>query len=165
MTSTVFQTILAGVIVFVLGQIVLKLLIDPVQQFKRTLGEISHALVYHASSFSNPGVIKPEMADDAWQKLRHFSAQLHADLRVIPCYRFMRVVSFLPTLENVRKAQTGLIGLSNGIYSKSASAPFYNLMRAQEISDALGIYTPEHERVSREQLQKLAQSVDESRRV
>jgi len=36
MVSTVFLTVLSGVLVFVLGQIILKLIIEPVYQFKKT---------------------------------------------------------------------------------------------------------------------------------
>jgi len=49
MDSTVFLTVFAGVTTYVLGQLILKFLIEPVHELKRTIGEIAHSLVEHAN--------------------------------------------------------------------------------------------------------------------
>ena len=48
MNSTVFLTVLSGVITYVLGQLVLRLVIEPVQELRRTISVISHALIRSA---------------------------------------------------------------------------------------------------------------------
>lgn len=50
----IFLTIFAGVGTFVLGQIALKLLIDPVQSFKMTIAEVSNKLILYANIYANP---------------------------------------------------------------------------------------------------------------
>jgi hypothetical protein len=44
----VFFTLLAGAGAFVFGQIVMKLLIDPIQSFKVTIAEIANKLILYA---------------------------------------------------------------------------------------------------------------------
>lgn len=152
----IFGTVLAGVTVFVFGQIILKLFIDPVQQFKRTLGEITHALEYYADVFSNPGVGTPERQHEANRKLRSLSAQLSADLRVIPFYSVAWRLFFLPSPAATIRARQNLIGLSNGVYRDQAGrVAFWNIKKAQAISDALGIHVPAHERISDDVLDEL----------
>ena len=43
----VFLTVFAGFATFALGQIVVKLVIDPVQEFKKVVADISHAVIEH----------------------------------------------------------------------------------------------------------------------
>ena len=38
------STVVAGVLIFVLGQIVIKILVEPWQQFRELIGRIAHAL-------------------------------------------------------------------------------------------------------------------------
>ena len=143
-----FETILAGVTVFVLGQVLLKMVIDPVQKLKATLGEIAHALVYFASAYGNPGMVPAERASEAYEKLRALSSQLASDLRVIPAFRVTRLVFFLPSRDQLVSAQRELIRLSNGVYSHGTDGAMRNLKQSQKIADALGILVPPHERIS-----------------
>jgi hypothetical protein len=53
---TVFLTVLSGVLFFVLGQLALKLVIEPLNDMRKTIGLISHALIEHAGLIHNPGV-------------------------------------------------------------------------------------------------------------
>jgi hypothetical protein len=43
------------VVTYIIGQLVLKLLIEPVQDLKKTIGMISYALIERGSVISNPG--------------------------------------------------------------------------------------------------------------
>ena len=147
-----FETILAGVTIFVLGQVFLKMVIDPVQKLKSTLGEIAHALVYYASVYGNPGSLPPERSQEAYERLRDLSSQLAGDLRVIPLFSITRFIFFLPARESLISAQREVIGLSNGVYSHGADGAMRNLRLSQKIADALGILVPKHERVSEELL-------------
>jgi len=52
---TVFLTVLSGVITFVVGQLIIKLLVDPVNDFRRTVADIALALIEHANVYANPG--------------------------------------------------------------------------------------------------------------
>ena len=51
---TVFLTVFSGVVTYIVGQLVLKLLIEPVQDLKKTIGMISYAIIERGSVISNP---------------------------------------------------------------------------------------------------------------
>ena len=76
MNSTVFFTVLSGVITYVLGQLVLRLVIEPVQELRRTIGVISHTLIERANVIQNPGVPTNEVMDETSRELRKLSSQL-----------------------------------------------------------------------------------------
>jgi hypothetical protein len=56
----IFLTIFSGVLVFVIGQIFLKLVIDPVHQFKRIISDISLALIQYADVWRSKGLAYEE---------------------------------------------------------------------------------------------------------
>lgn len=58
---TVFLTVFSGVITFVLGQLVIKLLVDPVQDFRKAVADIALVLIEYANVYANPGVAGSEI--------------------------------------------------------------------------------------------------------
>jgi hypothetical protein len=144
---TIFLTILAGVSTFVFGQIVLKLLIDPVQEFNRVVAEIAHALIEHANVFGNPGLLGPEKEKMVSEELRKLSSRLNAQMYLIPAYRVVSKLFWLPSKEKVVTAAGHLIGLSNGFGGNNPDRDMRNVFRAQHIRDALGIYVSATERL------------------
>ncbi|MEH2381888.1 MAG: hypothetical protein V7K27_23855 [Nostoc sp.] len=45
------MTIISGVFVFILGQLALKLIIEPIQEFRKTLADIAFALIEYANIY------------------------------------------------------------------------------------------------------------------
>ncbi len=80
MNLTVFFTVLSGVITYIVGQLVLKLMLDPVHEMKKTIGQISHSLIEHANVIGNPGVHTQEVMHETSRHLRKLSSQLQAHL-------------------------------------------------------------------------------------
>ena len=144
---TIFLTILAGVATFVFGQIALKLLIDPVQEFKRVIAEIAHSLIEYANVFGNPGLLSEESEKKVSEELRKLSSRLNAQVYLIPAFRITSKIFCLPTKERVSTATDHLIGLSNGFGGNNQNRGILNSYRAQHVRDALGIYTSERERL------------------
>lgn len=54
MDFTVFFTVLSGVSIFVIGQLIVKLVLDPVHDLKKIIGQISHTLIERANIIANP---------------------------------------------------------------------------------------------------------------
>jgi hypothetical protein len=52
----VFWTVVSGTLVYILGQIAFKLVIEPVHDLKKTIGVISHSLIERESDIFNPGL-------------------------------------------------------------------------------------------------------------
>jgi hypothetical protein len=146
MNFTVFSTVLSGVVIFVLGQLIVKLLLDPVQDMKKTIGQISHTLVESAHVISNPGVPTKEIMDETSSSLRKLSSQLHAHLYIIPWYGVTAKVFQLPSKTKLLAASSALIGLSNGVYKGNGKVYEFNAKKVEKVCDSLGIYIAEDSR-------------------
>lgn len=84
--STVAQTVIAGVLIFVAGQLFLKLVIEPIHQLKKTFADIAHTFGRYAHALHNADLISPELHSEVFEKLRQLSGQLYADMALIPAY-------------------------------------------------------------------------------
>ena len=146
MGFTVFFTVLSGVITFVIGQLIVKLILDPVQDMKKTIGQVSHTLVERANVIANPGVPTKEIMDDTSDLLRKLSSQLHAHLYLIPLYDKTSKVFHLPAKEKLIAASSALIGLSNSVYRADNKVYEVNAKRVEQVCDSLGIYLAEESR-------------------
>ncbi len=86
---TVFLTVISSVLTFILDQLALKLLIDPVHEFKKTVADIAIALIEYANVYANPGVADSEIEIKVSEALRHLSSRLNTQIYLIPCYPFV----------------------------------------------------------------------------
>ena len=106
-------TIITGVTVFVLGQIVVKLVIEPVQEMKSTIAQISHALIELAQTYTTPGVLPIEKSKEADAKFKSLSGRIQSHLYLIPWFTRTSRIFGLPKREKVITASQELNGLSN----------------------------------------------------
>ena len=149
MDSTVFVTVISGVLTYVVGQLVLKLAIEPVQETRKTVEQISHSLIEYANVIANPGVPSEEAIRETSRHLRKLSSQLQSHLYLVPAYAFTARVFSLPSRENLLLASKALIGLSNSLNRATDRAYEQNAARVESICDSLSIYLPEDERISK----------------
>ncbi|WP_340121977.1 hypothetical protein [Methylobacter svalbardensis] len=140
MNPTIFLTIFSGVTVYVLGQIAVKLVIDPVQDFKKTIGQISHYLIEYKNIIDNPGVGDNDKICDASQHLRKLSSQLQAHLYLVPLYTITASTFRLPGKEQISIAGKALIGLSNSLHHASENVYAGNSKDIDDICNSLNIY-------------------------
>lgn len=144
---TVFLTVFSGVITFVLGQLVIKLLVDPVHDFRKTVADIALALIEYANIYANPGVAGSETEKKVSEELRRLSSRLNAQMYLIPCYPITAKIFGLPSRKKVVDAASNLIGLSNGVFQSASNLVLVNVERADKIRKGLGIFIPENEQV------------------
>lgn len=143
-------TIIAGVSIFAIGQIVLKLIIDPIHEFKKTISLIAHDLILYANVYTSPPEIHSnEKQVEMSQQMRKLSSLLSSDMHLIPAYVITRIIFRLPKRKEVSEATGKLIAISNCNIS-NCDKGIENARRAQHIRDALGIYIPEGERLNPE---------------
>jgi hypothetical protein len=148
----VFKTVLSGVAIFLLGQILLKLVLEPVQKLKQTFSAVSHAYLVHAPILYNPDAASDEQKNEAAGHLRLLSGQLHADLSLVPCYDLFRWLFFLPSSKKVYEAAQSLIAIGNWMYSSNGSRLDHIIKNWQRAADNLGLYIAPGERVSDDML-------------
>lgn len=141
----IFLTIVAGAGTFVLGQIVLKLLIDPVQSFKTTVAEIANKLILYANIYANPKPLGDQKQAEMSEDFRVLSSKLQSNMHLIPIYNISKFLFGLPSKEKVAKASSQLIYIHNGNDSVLSNQGILNCYAAQRIRQSLGIYIPEGE--------------------
>ncbi|MEQ9853499.1 MULTISPECIES: hypothetical protein [Pectobacterium] len=139
---SVFLTVLSGVLVYVLGQLILKLLIDPVNELKKTISKINYDLVFYANVLVNPQEKGDEQMDKATKIMREHSSLLHANAYLIPCYEYTRLIFGLPAEEKIIAATGNLIFLSNGFDGALANQGVLNAYKIQHTKVNLGIKIP-----------------------
>lgn len=150
------SVVLAGVLIFVLGQLILKLFIEPVQQFKKTMAEIAHTSVRYSYAIHNADSLPTELRDEVFDKLRHLSGQLYADMELIPLFPYpvVRWVFQLPHRAQVYQTAQHLIAVGNWMRS-SSQHKFDNVVgEMQDACDNLGLYTHPYDRIPNEHLQR-----------
>ncbi len=111
MIGQVFWTVLSGVTVYVAGQIFVKFVIDPIQEFRKLTGEIGHSLIYYANVYSNTSFCE------------------EATLRL------------LPSRTDIIEAGSNLIGLANGVLDKNDTACERNNKRRKTLEHRLRLET------------------------
>lgn len=149
MDFTVLVTVISGVLTYVLGQLVVKIVIEPVQETRRTIGQISHSLIERGNVIANPGVPTEEAMRETAQQLRNLSSQLQSHLYLVPAYATTARVFRLPSKDELLSASKNLIALSTSVYRATDRVHEENATHVEKIRDALSIYMPEDERISR----------------
>lgn len=93
---SIFSTVLSGVLVFVVGQFILKLTLEPIVDLKKVFGEIS------ALFLRKQGPIRNAIADkQTARKIRRLSASLLAHKQSIWGYHIWIRLLKLPTDESI----------------------------------------------------------------
>ena len=151
--STVAQTVIAGFLVFVIGQIFLKSVIEPIHELKKTLADISHTFVRYAHIIHNPDVTAQESREAVFERLRELSGRLYGDMALIPLYRVFGKIFSLPDKDKIYSAATNLIAIANWMYSKNDHKFDHTVKNIQTACDDLGLYIDPRDRISDEHLQ------------
>jgi len=114
---TAALTVLGGVLVYVLGHMLEKFVLEPVLEQRRLIGQIASSLVFYANEYSNPGKGRPEAMAEARDAFRDQASELRASAYTVPCYGIFAWLRRVPALRAVIQASHDLIGLSNSIHT------------------------------------------------
>lgn len=109
--NPVFQTVIAGVFVFVISQYVLIFIIEPIKEYKKVIAKIDNKLKFYSNVITNPplpGKQLPENYSLAKKELRELSCELEALYKMLPFWLRFRFKK-----DHILKASEGLIWLSN----------------------------------------------------
>ena len=125
LTSTL--TVLGAIAVFVVGQVIAKFLLEPLDKLKAQIGGISDVLVFHANIYTNPGLSRKEDMDETSKVLHQRASLLRARAHASPGYRFFSLLRLVPQPKDVREASRNLIGLSNAVRVEGRGLENYEL--------------------------------------
>lgn len=96
MKDSMFLTILAGVSVFVFGQFILKLVLEPIVAFKTSIGELSALFLREQSKITNANA-----TSETQLEIKRLSSSLLAHQKAIPFYKSCAWLLRLPSEENI----------------------------------------------------------------
>lgn len=129
-------TVLGGIFLLVVGQLVSRIVIDPLIEFKKALGKVRYLLIYHAREIHTPVDGDRERCEKASDAIRQLSSEVSALMEAIP---FQDAISkftsgYIPSKAFTESASSALIGISNTVLSKNRET---NTRREAEIKRAL----------------------------
>ncbi|MBI3256005.1 MAG: hypothetical protein HYZ63_03470 [Candidatus Andersenbacteria bacterium] len=111
-SDPVIPTVLAGVLIYVLGQVIQNFILKPIQDFRVILVAISHKLKFWCNVLTNFG-LRPELHQQSRQDMRDLSSNLESRYVTIPFKRILAAIKAIPSPENVSLAAQKLIFLYN----------------------------------------------------
>lgn len=135
MTSAL--TILGGVLIYVIGEIVAKFFIVPIYEQRLIISQIIDAAVFYSNRV-NAWEINEEN-EKIVNEFRSLSTKLRAKTYFIPLYFLCEKYGFVLFKKDVDYIAEKLIGLSNSIYRREGSEVNYFFKFKQEISERLGV--------------------------
>lgn len=140
-------TVLLGFVVFVGGQIVQRFLLEPLQEQRRVIGEIAHALVYYDNAYLDDKLIEnaseewlylhKEYLSEASKAIRDLAGRLWGTLWSIPYYTAFAHFGWVPKWNDGVAAVNELRGWANGMEGGDAGTRTKH--RREVIAQKLGI--------------------------
>lgn len=106
---TSIATILGAIAVFIVSQMVLKLVIEPVQQLKGSIGQTANTLLRYQAKITNAAD-----DDEVSATVKGHAADLMSKAEIISCYCVAQRIFGLPKKADIRSAaqELNLIGYS-----------------------------------------------------
>ena len=112
MGNSLLLTVFAGVSVFVVGQCVLKLVLEPVVEMKNTMGKITALFLREQAS-----IVNALCTADVIGEIKCLASELQARKQAIPGYKFWSFLLGLPSSEKLIDACRSLNSISYSVDS------------------------------------------------
>lgn len=148
----VFTTIVAGVTVFVLGQILLKLVIEPIKKLREAIAEVAFYLANDHAVIHNAERVKEEQAEAASSNLRQLGARLVSSQQLIPFYSFLQRLFSLPDKAHIEKASQRLFQIPNHMYGDHPEKYYRLDLYRIEVCELLRLQDPINIGMSKQEL-------------
>ncbi|MCT0225551.1 hypothetical protein [Synechococcus sp. CS-1328] len=145
---TILTTVVAGVLVFLIGQLVLKCVIEPVQALKATIARVSNLLLLYQAKLTNASC-EDAIAED----IKRLSADIISDSYHILWFPVSRLAFGLPSREALLNAARELNMIHYGMlpaarnteatggYGSTPSRAMRNINAMERIGKLLRVMT------------------------
>lgn len=115
--NQIFLTVFSGTMVYVLSQLFLELIINPIKEYRKIKQKVLYTINMYCCYYSSPynllkegnNVRQIEEYKIASIELRKIGSEFASYIGIVPKYRFKKRKKLL-------EVQQSLIGLSNGLY-------------------------------------------------
>jgi hypothetical protein len=148
----IFATILGGVTVFVLGQILLKWAIEPIHELRKVIAEVLFRLATDHATIHNADIVDKQEALSTGRKLEELGARLLSSQCLIPFYDKVNRVVRLPSRDDILFSAKRLSSISKSMFGNT-TGKFERLdLYRKEICERLGLEDPISGGETREEL-------------
>ncbi|MDQ1328693.1 MAG: hypothetical protein QG567_1071 [Campylobacterota bacterium] len=123
----IFATIITGVFVFVLGQMILKLFLEPLQELQKIQRQLIEDVSFYANIYYNSTIDTPEFRNKVYETsdiLRKNAVKLNAIVLTIPLYKYLEKLNIVTKKSDISTIQSRLIGISNLMTGKKENMDF-----------------------------------------
>lgn len=114
----IFSTIVTGVAVFILGELILRLFVEPIQELKKLQRQLIEDMSFYARIYYNATIDTPEFRMkiyDVSNLLRKNAVQIESIIYIIPFYKYLAKMKLVPNSKEISIINANLIGISNTI--------------------------------------------------
>ena len=115
MDTSLITAVTTGVLIFIVGQYFLKLVLEPVVELRRTIGEIGSILSANHDVLIVPTKYDAEQRKDIAEKVERLAGKLFGDIMALPGYEYIRLPFSLPPKTDALEAAYNLksiVGIS-----------------------------------------------------
>jgi len=109
-------TLLLGVIIVIISQMIIRYIFDPISRLDRTKTEIVEAIALYGNIIFNPGVSREIVINDAYRLLRKLSIQVKVDY-----YTMNRIVRRFICKKEVQLLSKNLLIISNCLWKEEST--------------------------------------------
>ncbi len=115
---TAATTVIGGLVILVMGQIVIRFILEPILEYRKVVAGIAEALLHHAHFFADSGPDAGTMkgVDEAAAEIRRLAVELNAKAITIPGYRLLGWLRVIRPYQKILDARRTLWGLANGMF-------------------------------------------------
>lgn len=138
---TFVTTIFGGLILFIVSQLCLKVIIEPIVELKKIIGKVARTLLLYANQYHNPVELTEENLNNdllaserqrTSSEIRSMAGELLGAVQVIPGYRMFSFLGLVPSLSKIKDAKASLVGLSNSLWKTKSNDNVYEHVQKTE---------------------------------
>lgn len=111
-SSVVFQTVIAGVFIFVIKELIGEFILSPIKKYNEVIGKIDNRMKYYANVITNSG-ISVESVLESSKVMRELSCELESTYKQISLKRILSLVKIIPAHKFISESAGRLIRVSN----------------------------------------------------
>ena len=135
--NVVFQTVISGVLVFVVSEVMQKFLLDPLHQLKGIIGKIDSQLIFYRNILATP-IANEEINKNCREIMKQLMSDLGATYNQIPFNKLLSVfIRKIPYREQIHESIRSLRFLANNVGPENDSEK--NIEEIAKIRENLGI--------------------------
>lgn len=134
-------TIITGVLVYVLGQIIIKFFVEPIYEQRKAIGDVLDMLIFYGIIYVNASNFDKQQHDEVAKAMREKSSLLRVRTYAIPHYDSLANLGIVLERKSIHAVCKSLNAISHDVYDKDPSMKMYE--EAREAFKTLGFPSPD----------------------